>query len=357
MVVIVIVLVAIAVMQRVQTSVYAITPGDATPVAPLVRIEGLATDAHPDRIMLTDVYLTQLTAWQWIVDHFESHVQFISSSQLLEPGIPASEYEAQGFLEMSDSKQAAEVAALRALGWMVPSVPTGAVVTAVNDPSPAYAAGLRVADEVVALDGTPVDSSCSLIGLVHGYRPGTVERMSVRRARINAKGVITWATPSTITATTTAPPAGLVASGCPGVVGADDSWLGIALEDGVRYDLPGTISINTTDIGGPSAGLAMTLTLINKLSAGSLTGHRVVAATGTIAPNGDVGDVGGVAEKTVAVQRAGAKVFIVPQVEVATAEGAARPGLRVIGVTSLAQALRDLRHLGGATPKPLTKPH
>ena len=63
--------------------------------------------------------------------------------------------------------------------------------------------------------------------------------------------------------------------------------------------------------------------------------------------HGNVGDVGGVAEKTVAVQRAGAKYFFVPQVEVATAKGAAGPGLTIVGVTTLAQALRDLRALGG----------
>jgi PDZ domain-containing protein len=71
---------------------------------------------------------------------------------------------------------------------------------------------------------------------------------------------------------------------------------------------------------------------------------------------GNVGDVGGVAEKTVAVQRAGAKYFFVPQVEVATAKAAAQPGLTIIGVTTLVQALRDLRALGGAVPHPLTPP-
>ncbi|HQU00627.1 MAG TPA: PDZ domain-containing protein, partial [Acidimicrobiales bacterium] len=89
---------------------------------------------------------------------------------------------------------------------------------------------------------------------------------------------------------------------------------------------------------------------------GSLTGGHVVAATGTMSANGTVGDVGGVAEKTVAVQRAGATYFIVPQVEVATARANAAPGLTVLGVTSLAQALKDLRALGGVTPTALTRP-
>ena len=59
----------------------------------------------------------------------------------------------------------------------------------------------------------------------------------------------------------------------------------------------------------------MTLGIMDKLSTGPLTGGHVVAATGTIDADGDVGDVGGVAEKTIAVERAGATVFFVPTVE------------------------------------------
>jgi len=56
------------------------------------------------------------------------------------------------------------------------------------------------------------------------------------------------------------------------------------------------------------------------------------------------------------VQRAGAKYFFVPEVEVATAKGAAQPGLKIIGVTTLAQTLRDLRALGGAARNPSRRP-
>jgi PDZ domain-containing protein len=116
------------------------------------------------------------------------------------------------------------------------------------------------------------------------------------------------------------------------------------------------VSINTSNIGGPSAGLAMTLTLIDELSRGSITGHRTIAATGTISPDGSVGAVGGVAEKAVAVVNAGGKVFFVPEANVADAKSAQEPGLRIIGVTSLRQVLRDLRDMGGAAIVPITGP-
>jgi PDZ domain-containing protein len=257
---------------------------------------------------------------------------------------------------MSDSKQAAEVAAFNALGWKTPSTPTGAILNSVVAPSPAQKAGLHVADEIVAVNGTSVDSACSLIGALHHVPASTTVHLSVKRARISPTGVITYATATTLNVTTAKPPAGLPSSGCAGVRGAGMSYLGVSIEDGLNYTLPAQVSINTSNIGGPSAGLAMTLTLIDKLSRKSISGNQPIAATGTIDVYGNVGDVGGVAEKTVAVQRAGAKYFFVPQVEVKTAKSEAQPGLTIVGVTTLAQALRDLRAIGGAAPQPLTPP-
>ena len=337
-------------------STYAITPGDATPVAPLVKISGLAIDPHPDRILLTDVYLQNLTALGWIAMHFKSHVQFVTLNQLLDPGVPADQLQAQGYLEMSDSKQAAEVAAFRALGWHIPTSATGALVTAVIAPSPALTANLRVADEVVSANGRAVRTSCDLVRVVHDLAPGTTLHLGVARASISSSGAITWRGPTTLNLRTQPSPSAEGSSGCRGVEGASRSWIGVALEDGVHYQLPARISINTANIGGPSAGLAMTLTLIDQLSRGSLSGHQVIAATGTINPSGRVGDVGGVAEKTVAVERAGAKYFFVPVAEVAAARSTASPGLTIFGVTTLAQVLKDLRRLGGDAPVPLSAP-
>jgi PDZ domain-containing protein len=242
------------------------------------------------------------------------------------------------------------------LGWTTPSTSTGAVINSVVAPSPASRAGLSVADEIVAANGTAVDSACSLIRTLHAVPAGTSIPLSIKRARISSTGVITYRTPSSLRVTTTQPPKGLGSSGCSGVTGTGTSYLGVSIEDGVGYHLPARVSIDTSNIGGPSAGLAMTLALIDQLSRTSISGNQPIAATGTIDVLGNVGDVGGVAEKTVAVQRAGAKYFFVPQVEVATAKAAAKPGLKIIGVSTLAQTLRDLRALGGTAPQPLTPP-
>jgi len=354
--ILVVILAGVVVLGRWNTNEYAITPGDATLVAPLVKIKGVASETHPGKIMLTDVYLSTLDVWQWLYFHLKSHVQFVSSNELVQTGVPTDELQAQGYLEMSDSKQAAEVAAFRALGWTTTATLTGAIVNTVVAPSPARSADIHVGDEIVAVNSTAVTSACSLIATTHSIPAGTKVRLTIKRAKISSAGAITYRATSTVSLTTTKPPADIGSSGCPGVNGASTSYLGVGVEDGSTYRLPAQVTINTANIGGPSAGLAMTLTLIDKLSRQSISGNQPIAATGTIDVNGDVGDVGGVAEKTVAVQDAGAKYFFVPQVEVATAKSAAQPGLTIVGVRTLAQTLRDLRALGGAAPKPLTPP-
>ncbi len=72
-----------------------------------------------------------------------------------------------------------------------------------------------------------------------------------------------------------------------------------------------------------------------------------MAATGTIRPDGTVGDVGGVQQKTVAVNDAGATLFLVPPPELAVAKSVAGPHLKVLAVATLGQALKDLAKIGG----------
>ena len=79
---------------------------------------------------------------------------------------------------------------------------------------------------------------------------------------------------------------------------------------------------STDDIGGPSAGLAFTLALIDQLSPGQLTGGRNVAVTGTIGLDGTVGPIGGLAQKVSAVAPERCRRVPGPGV----AAGAERPG-------------------------------
>ncbi|MEV5682355.1 S16 family serine protease [Streptomyces sp. NPDC052164] len=109
------------------------------------------------------------------------------------------------------------------------------------------------------------------------------------------------------------------------------------------------IGLDLGDVGGPSAGLFLTLGIIDKLdgdgSGGDLTGGRTIAGTGTIDAEGKVGAVGGVSLKTQAARRDGATVFLVPKAECKQAKAERPDGLRLIPVTTLKGAVDSLRSL------------
>ena len=69
----------------------------------------------------------------------------------------------------------------------------------------------------------------------------------------------------------------------------DRTIVGFYPFDTRRVELPFELDIDTGSIGGPSAGLAFTLTLIDELTPGELTGGGRVAMTGTIELDGSVG--------------------------------------------------------------------
>jgi PDZ domain-containing protein len=196
-----------------------------------------------------------------------------------------------------------------------------------------------VGDVITALDGIPTPDPAQLVSVLHAnFRPGQTVSVTV--------GSVTKPTPghqvslrlgSTRQGGKTYP-----------LIGIGDLRAPIpSMGTQPVYGLPFPIHISSDDIGGPSAGLAFTLGIIDTLTGGELTGGKTVAATGTIHPDGTVGDVGGVAQKTVAVERAGATLFLVPPQELAVARSKATGKLHVEAVADLSQAMADLQAIGG----------
>ncbi len=206
-----------------------------------------------------------------------------------------------------------------------------------------------MAQVITAVNATQTPTECDFVHALHGLTPGTTVSLSVEESSINDVGDFVAGPVVQKSVTLGTPPKGLVETGC-GAPFRATAYLGIDPQPQQDWHFPVKVTVHTQDIGGPSAGLAMTLGIIDKLSSGRLTGNRIVAATGTIDQYGNVGDVGGVAEKTIAVENAGATVFFVPSVELKAAESKASPQLHVYAVSNLDQVLRILKRLGGTVP-------
>ncbi len=363
--VIAVLVLAAAIASSITIPYYAITPGTAQSVERMIGVPKSAGHSHKGQVLLVDVQLTPMRAIEWPWFALDSNAQIIGSSALLGPESPG-QYQVEGELDMANAQQAATVVALRRLGYKVAVRPDGALIYAVLPGSPAER-WLPVGDVVTSVDHQVVRTNADLGRLLSTYKPGATVTMGVLtypkrtpksvRVRLSA-----WRIEGTGKQATLACPQYGTGLRFPlyhrspetGMKVGEAPCIG-ALNVETNYQvgkLPLHLDLSSEGIIGPSAGLAFTLGLINRLDPYDLTGGHKVAATGTMSILGQVGDVGGVAQKTVAVRSAGASVFFVPPQEYKVALAHAGSKLKVYAVSTVAQAIRILeQHYGGRMPR------
>lgn len=317
---------------------YELLPGQAQGVAGLITVP--KDQAHPltGRMLLTDVEVDSMKYIQFIPAFFDSNADVVPAAELT-GNLPVSQFNAEGTVDMEESQLTAGAVALRQLGYPVPEHDAGVTVYVVDPHGPAAAQNaLHVGDVVTAIDGVPTPNTAQLQSVLDTHHPGETVTLQVGTVMHPTSVKTVRLRLGSISENGTVKP----------LIGIGDPASGIAgLGTQGAYDMPFPVSINSDNIGGPSAGLAFTLGIIDTLVGGDLTGGHVVAATGTIDPDGSVGDVGGVAQKTVAVERAGATLFLVPPQELAVARSKANSHLKVEAVSTIGQALADLAKIGG----------
>ena len=114
------------------------------------------------------------------------------------------------------------------------------------------------------------------------------------------------------------------------------SKLGVYLT--VEPDMPVTITVNLKDVGGPSAGMMFSLGIIDRLTPGDMTGGTPIAGTGTMSFDGQVGAIGGIQQKMWGAKKDGAEWFLAPRDNCSEVVGHVPDGLRVVSVSTLAEA-------------------
>jgi Lon-like protease len=310
---------------------YLLSPGSTFRTQSSIEITGAPTYPQKGSIEFVTVSVTTkpMTALQWAFAHFDSSATIAPADQIVPPHQSPAQNQAASLQEMADSKTVATVVALEHLGYKVEASGTGAVIVAIVKSSAAYGV-LKVNDTVVAFDGKPIKTNDDLSAEIHTRKPGDKVTMQVEAPDKKDD-------PHTVTVTLGANP-----------TDKSQAFLGIesATRDLAFPNLPIHVSVSTPDVGGPSAGLAFTLGIIDVLTKGSLTGGHKVATTGTIDLNGCVGPIGGMHQKVVAVKASGAEEFLVPRSELAEAKKYAG-SLKVVPVDDTDDALTALTALGG----------
>ena len=289
-------------------------------------------------VYFVTAYGSQLTALESFVGFVDDDVAVESKKERFGDQSPTAQRRL-GFQAMVGAKQIAEYVALKRLGYDV-MLKFGEIVVeqSICGATPAVDSACKVltpGDVIESVDGTATPTVRELAPLLAGRKAGDVVEVVVHTLNANPNS-----TRRTVKVR-------LIAS--PDQPGR--TIIGIVPADTRTVEVPFEVGISTAAIGGPSAGLAFTLALLDDLTPGTLMGRVRVATTGTISEDGTVGAIGALRQKAVAVRRAGAKVFLVPKAqsaaEISAARAAAGSGVTVIPVGSLDEALAALKKFGG----------
>ena len=306
----------------------ALSPGSARPVADQVLVEGAPSYPPEQSVAFTTVNVGGTTLFEAFLGWLDDDVDVVPEERVRGDRSEAENrrYNAQ---LMDTSKLVAIAVALDHLGHHVVIRTSGTVVRQIVEGSPA-AGGLELDDVIVAVDGEAVDQPDEVGSLLQAGGPGATHSLTVER-------------PAGSDTTIEVPLQTIAAPDDP-----QRAVIGIAPEDRiVGFDFPIDVTIDSGKVGGPSAGLAFTLAVLDVLTPGELTGGKRVAVTGTMSLDGTVGPVGGAAQKAITVRDAGYEVFLVPSDELEEVKATVGGDLRVIAVDTLAEALEALDSLGG----------
>lgn len=298
-------------------------PDDAHPLANLVKVPGAKPDGNGG-IYYVDVLLRRASLLESYVPYIRPEgSDLIDRTQVVQPGISDEQRFELDLATMKVSQSIASVVALRQLGYRVPISPGGVRVVAVTSGS--HAAGvLRPGDVIVSANGKPVRTRTELGAVLGRLEPGDPVKIAVRRG----KKKLTFSIRTTADSQN-----------------RKRAIIGVLPIQALRVRLPFPIQFNLRKVGGPSAGLAFALELLEKKGRDVDRGYKI-AATGEIQLDGSVTRIGGIKQKTIGARKSHVDAFLVP-VDGDNAREAKRyaGGLRIIPVKSFQQALQALATL------------
>lgn len=239
--------------------------------------------------------------------------EVLPEEQVYPPDATEEEVQQEGAAEMAQSQTVATATALRALGRDVDQKVT---VGSLPDGSPS-AGVLEVGDVLVSVDGDAASSADAVRAAVQRNAPGDTIAVVVTRGGARRELEVT--------------------------AGESDGRTVLGIGLALDYALPVEVTLNTGEVGGPSAGLMFSLAIYDVLTPGELTGGQRVAGTGTMGDDGVVGPIGGIRQKIVGAREGGARFFLAPAADCPDVVGSVPDGMQVVRVDTFDDALTAVR--------------
>ena len=231
-------------------------------------------------------------------------------------------------VEAFSTSQSYAIAA--AMDYLDQPIKEQVIVTSVGLDTPAQDK-LRAGDEILTVDGVPMTTPEQVVEAVRSKPIGTDLNFSVMRGGTKLEVVVTSGTrlddPETEQNEATIP------------------YIGIGID--INYSAEFEIKFGVTGVGGPSAGTLFAIGIIDKLTPGALTQGKIIAGTGTIDPDGNVGEIGGIRQKLIGARDAGAVLFLAPAGNCDEVNGHIPDGLTVAAIETLEDAMDEIEAFNG----------
>lgn len=272
------------------TNYYITRPGSAIELAPIIEVEGGKKD-ETGSFMLTTVRMGEANLAWYVYAKVSQDAELMEKELVVSQGESNEDFVRREQAVMDNSQKLAEAVAFRLAGYDVKVEKQGVWVMGTIDGYPAKQA-LKIGDVITSVDGVPTPEAQDLLQVLAKKKAGDTVSLTYLRDGQEAKTVLTLVP--------------LPESKSVGIGVRPDSKQNIVI--------PKKVTIASQGIGGPSAGLMMTLEIYDQLKTDvDLTKGYKIAGTGTISLDGTVGRIGGISHKVVAADKAGADIFFAPQ--------------------------------------------
>ncbi|MCA1027666.1 SepM family pheromone-processing serine protease [Cytobacillus kochii] len=271
----------------IQLPYYVSKPGMAKELEPIIEVEN--GDSATGSFMLTTIRMGKANIYTYLWAKWQKYQHIYPIEDIRRDDETDREYQLRQLYLMDNSKQSAIEVAYQHAGLDVNYNYQGVYVLNIMEGMPAEGK-LEASDMVTKVDGKSFQSSEQFIDMVSSKSEGDSISLTFERNGEQRETDIELEK--------------IAATGKAGV--------GITLVDDKEISVDPEVAIDTSEIGGPSAGFMFSLEIYNQLVEGDLTKGYEIAGTGTISPDGTVGRIGGIDQKIVAADNAGADIFFAP---------------------------------------------
>ncbi|KRM62376.1 hypothetical protein FC26_GL002440 [Paucilactobacillus vaccinostercus DSM 20634] len=268
---------------------YIESPGEADGLKSYVTIKN-----HPDKrsgsYMITSVYLQRARPITYLWALADPHDTIESASEVTGGQSDATYDKVQGFYMQSAINEAIATA-YKAAGQQFTKKYLGIYVLEVQSNSK-FKKSIKVGDTVTKVNGRHFDTSAGYQKYLSHQKIGTpveVTYLHNGKQHVSTHPLVRLSTKK--------------------------AGIGIILTDNVKVTTKIPVKVNPGELGGPSGGLMFSLQIYQQLTNQNLRQGRKIAGTGTINPDGSVGEIGGIDKKVIAAKKAGAKIFFAPYVK------------------------------------------